>query len=156
MLYVFDTNSLSVLNSYFPDSMASFWDRLDEYVVRGQIISVREVLRELESGPTSDHLMDWIKRNKAIFLPATSEEGRRVREIFTVQHFRQLVAERQRLSGMPVADPFVIASAWVKNGSVVTEEKRKDGAAKIPNVCEHFGVRYTNLQGFLKSEGWKF
>jgi hypothetical protein len=48
------------------------------------------------------------------------------------------------------------ASARVRGGCVVTEEKLKPKAAKIPNVCEHFGVHCTNVEGFLKQKGWTF
>ena len=79
-----------------------------------------------------------------------------VGDIFSVQHFQMLVNKKARLKGLPCADPFIIARAKVINGCVVTEEKRTPNAAKIPNVCEHFGVEYTNLQGFMKKEGWTF
>jgi len=41
-------------------------------------------------------------------------------------------------------------------GTVVTEEALKENAAKIPNVCEYFGIKWTNVQGFLLSNDWKF
>jgi len=28
--------------------------------------------------------------------------------------------------------------------------------AKIPNVCDHFKVKCTNVRGFLEMNGWKF
>lgn len=79
-----------------------------------------------------------------------------VAEIFRVAHFGQLIGERQRLKGMPMADPFLIARAHVLDGCVVSEESLKPHAAKIPNVCEHFGVRYQKVQGFLGEVGWQF
>ena len=54
---------------------------------------------------------------------------------------------------MPVADPFVIALAKVRDGCVVTEETMRPNAAKVPNVCEHFGIEYTNVEGFMNKEG---
>ena len=55
-----------------------------------------------------------------------------------------------------MADPFLIASANCCKGWVVTEEVLKPEAAKIPNVCQHFGVNCTNVAGFLEQQGWKF
>jgi hypothetical protein len=46
-----------------------------------------------------------------------------------------------------------IASARVRGGCVVTEEANKPNAAKIPNVCEHFGIHWTNVEGFWKQNG---
>ena len=79
-----------------------------------------------------------------------------VSQIFSVPHFQALVPEKSQLDNRPCADPFVIARAKIINGCVVTEEKWKPNAAKIPNVCEHFGIDCTNLQGFMEREGWTF
>ena len=79
-----------------------------------------------------------------------------VGEIFSVPHFHALVKEKSLLDGHPCADPFVIARAKVIDGCVVAEERQKPNAAKIPNVCEHFGIDCTNLQGFMQREGWTF
>ena len=91
-----------------------------------------------------------------MFLTPGIEEGKFVAEIFKVPHFQQLVGEQQRLLGQYVADPFVVACAAVCNGTVVTEEAVKDNAAKILNVCTHFGLKFTNVQGFLQQKAWKF
>jgi Domain of unknown function (DUF4411) len=79
-----------------------------------------------------------------------------VATIFSVPHFKYLVGQRQILKGMPVADPFVVAAAKIRGACVVTEEKLKKNAARIPNVCEHFDVLYTNMEGFMEDEGWQF
>jgi len=79
-----------------------------------------------------------------------------VSKIFSVRHFQYLVGQKQTLKGTPVADPFLIASAKVRKGCVVTGEKKKPNAAKIPNVCEYFGIDCTNLEGFMEREGWSF
>jgi hypothetical protein len=50
----------------------------------------------------------------------------------------------------------VIAKAKVVGGCVVTQEKKKPQAAKIPNVCEHFGIHCVNLEGFMEQENWTF
>ena len=79
-----------------------------------------------------------------------------VAEIFGLRHFQNLVGERPRLTGKPVADPFVIASARVRRGCVVTEEALKKNAAGIPNVCDHFSIPWTNLEGFMERHDWRF
>jgi hypothetical protein len=40
--------------------------------------------------------------------------------------------------------------------SVVTEEKHKKNGVTIPNICEHFDIPYTNLEGFMENEDWQF
>jgi len=157
MTYVFDTSSFIVLGHYFPKQFPSFWDRLNAAVSAGQALSVREVRNELDYHATRDHLREWIKTNRHIFLSPTPQEMAFVAKIFSVRHFQQLVGEKQRLQGRPVADPFVIAAAAVKGDAcVVTEETCKPNAAKIPNVCEHFHIACVSLEGFMAEEGWTF
>jgi hypothetical protein len=156
MIYVFDTSSFIVLGHYFPSQFPSFWDHFNTAVADGQILSVREVYRELDNQSSRPHLRTWTEENKSIFLVPTPEELAFVRRVFAVGHFRQLVSEKQRLKGSPVADPFVVAAAAFKKGCVVTEEVRKDHAAKIPNVCEHFSIECTNLEGVMAREGWVY
>ncbi len=122
----------------------------------GKIISVKEVERELQRYTRYPHLSDWIKRNKNIFVKPGTAETQFVRQIFLVPHFQNLVNEKNRLTGYPCADPFIIALAKTINGCVVTEEKEKPNAPKIPNVCDHFKVPFTNLRGFMEREKWKF
>ena len=100
--------------------------------------------------------MDWVNDHKEMFLVPGPQETTFVATIFQVPHFQMLVTETQRLRGQPVADPFVIACASVREGTVVTEESRKPNSARIPNVCDHFGVSCTNVEGFLAQNNWQF
>jgi hypothetical protein len=91
-----------------------------------------------------------------MFVVPTSEETTFVAEIFKVAHFQILVGQKQQLKGQAVADPFLIAAAHVRGGTVVTEELEKPNAAKVPNVCKHFGIPCTNVAGFLEASAWQF
>ena len=154
MVYVFDTSSIIVLGHYFPDRFPTFWSNFESAVAAGDVISVREVLKELSS--SRQWLMDWIGAHKEMFLIPGPEETTFVAKIFQVPHFQMLVTETQRLRGQPVADPFVIACAGVRGGTVVNEESSKPNSALIPNVCSHFGIPCTNVEGFLQAKGWQF
>jgi hypothetical protein len=157
MKYVFDTVSLRVIGNYYPDQFPSFWSKFDALVTAGEIISVREVLTELElQAKSAPHTYKWAKQHRSIFLPPTVDEAIFVAQIFAVKHFQNLISEKQRLRGSPVADPFLIASAKTKSACVVTEEEKKPNAAKIPNVCDHFKIDCINVEEFLKREGWQF
>jgi hypothetical protein len=156
VVYIFDTNSFRVLGNYFPRQFPSFWQRFNECVAAGEILSVREVYNELQHVVNRQHLLDWTRTNKKAFVVPNDEETRFLGEIFAIAHFRQLVGKQQLLQGTPVADPFIIACGKVRNACVVTEEVLKKNAAKIPNVCDHFSVEYTNVEGFLAREGWTF
>jgi hypothetical protein len=155
MSYVFDTGAFIDLNSYFPDIFPAFWQNFDRAVATGDIVSTREVLRELKRHDP-DHILKWAMANTGIFSIPTADETRFVGQILSVPHFQQIISARARLNGTPVADPFVIASAAVNSGTVVTQERPKPHSAKMPNVCDHFGVRWLDLNGFMRDMGWRF
>lgn len=156
MKYVFDTNSFRVLENYYPERFPTFWDNFNGAVETGTVVSVREVYNEVENLVRPEWLLEWAKQHRAIFLKPGSAETEFVAEIFRVPHFRTLVGATQVLRGSTVADPFIIAAARVLEGCVVTEEALKPNAAKIPNICQHFGIECTNMEGFLDRMGWRF
>lgn len=156
MIYVFDTSSFSELKHIYPGIFKSLWNDLDELVSDGSLISTKEVWNELGNGSPVKHVNDWLKERKHIFKTPSVEEMRFVGEIFRVAHFQALIGKQQTLKGTPIADPFVIACAKVHGGTVVTEEKYKPGAARIPNVCEHFGIGCITLEQFMEAQGWNF
>lgn len=156
MVYLLDTNSIRVIGNYYPERFPSFWERFDAGVDQGKIISVREVYRELDFQITKPGLREWVEDHKGMFLIPSQEETMFVGQIFAVPHFQSLINQRTQLTGSPVADPFVIASAYVRQACVVSEEAFKENAAKIPNICEHFGVECTNIEGMMEREGWEF
>ena len=102
MAYVFDTNSFSVLGSYYPEQFPSFWREFEQAVAAGKVLSVREVYRELAHYARHPHLTDWVKSHRSIFTPPTPEEMQFVSDIFSVPHFQMLVNEKTRLNGRPV------------------------------------------------------
>ena len=155
MIYVFDTNSFSELNAYYPDIFKAFWKRFDSMVATGDVISTREVQSELgRSGLL--HVLKWAKANSGVFTVPGGKETAFVGTIFSVPHFQTLIDQKAQQRGTPIADPFVIDCAHAHQGTVVTQEKFKPNAAKIPNVCQHFKVPCTDLQGFMQAQGWSF
>ena len=156
MKYVFDSDSLIILfRHYYPERFPTLWEKFDALALEGKLISVREVFNEI--GSSGDSLGTWAKEQKNIlFLESTVEELKFVSEIFQVLHFQAMIRKQERLKGKPVADPFVIARAKISGACVVTQEKKTENAAKIPNVCDHFGIRCINLEGFMEEENWTF
>lgn len=157
MIYVFDTSSLSELCLHFYESrFPSLWEKVRQLCDSGRLISVREAYTEIRrvSRPA---LSSWACVSRSLFQEPTGEELEMIGEIFKVEHFRQVVSKRAMYEGRPVADPFVVAKAApIIGGTVVTQEVYKNNAARIPNICEHFGVRCINLEGLMTSEEWVF
>ena len=156
MIYILDTSSIIVCGHYFPSRFPTFWADFDALVQSGRLLSVREVRRELDTKASREHLRTWVNHNRAIFLLPAPEETTFVAQIFSIPHFQQLVGKKQRLSGRPVADPFVVASARCREACVVTEEKIRPGAAKIPNVCSRFTIDCISLEQLMEREGLSY
>jgi Domain of unknown function (DUF4411) len=158
LIYVFDTSSLSKLKHFYPGVFKSVWVGLDRLVTQKQMISTKEVWNEIERGEIDPSTNKWLKDRKYMFTVPTSAEMLVVSQIFQIPHFQSLIGIKQRLVGTPVADPFVIACAKVHQGTVVTEEKLKPHAAKIPNVCEHpsINVPCIDLETFMQRQSWSF
>ena len=165
MIHVFDTSSLRSLQHFYPSIFKSIWDSLNTLADQGEMISTREVFNELERQAVSEEILQWAKSRKSLFATPTGPELQFVADLFKVKHFQGLIGAQQRLKGTPVADPFVIACARINNATVVTEEGWQHGvkpltpkpnAAKIPNVCLHFGIGCINLESFMHQQGWAF
>jgi uncharacterized protein DUF4411 len=156
MSYVFDCSPLSSLfKNYYRRTFRSLWERFDELVEGGDILSTREVAREIEDGGP-ETLRDWAKKNAHIFTIPTAAEAHFVARIYAVSHFQQNIEAQKLLYGGRNADPFVIAKAAVDKSTVVTMEQLKPNAVKIPNICQHFKIRCLSLQEFMEEQGWEF
>jgi hypothetical protein len=155
LIYVFDTNSFSEMSPLLPDVFPGFWARFQELADVGEVTSTREVLRELNEG-AKNHVLDWCDQNKSIFATPNADETAFLVKIFTVTHFRQLISEKQRLRGTPIADPFVIARAFSLKGTVVSEESPKLNKPNIPAICTHFQIPCMKLGEFMRVNRWSF
>lgn len=113
--YVIDSNSLIHLGGFFPSRFPSLWSHIEKLVIEGRLISVKECRQEIESYGKNDPIKLWAKSHSGIFLPATTAESEFVGTIFSVPHFSQLISATAILKGKPVADPFLIASAKIRN-----------------------------------------
>ncbi|KAB2850428.1 MAG: DUF4411 family protein [Hyphomicrobiaceae bacterium] len=156
MSYVFDTSPLSVLfRNYYRNVFRRLWRDFDALVDAGQILSTREVLREIEGSPL-EAMRTWADENKELFPAPTAEEAQVVLRIFAVPHFQNNIEGKKLLRGGLLADPFVIARASIAGASVVTMETLKPNAADIPNICQHFDIPCLTLESFMQAEGWNF
>ncbi|QIO55166.1 DUF4411 family protein (plasmid) [Rhizobium leguminosarum bv. trifolii] len=155
-MYVFDTSPVSTLfKNYYRSRFPSLWSLFDEMVADGRIVSTREVGREIADGPV-EAARSWATDNQHIFTVPVADEGAFVGKIFSVSHFHQNIEQQKLLKGGKLADPFVIAKAAVMGFTVVTVEAYKENSAKLPNICEHFGVPCLDLERFMEEEGWTF
>lgn len=153
-MYIFDTSSFLELSHYYPKRFPTLWASFDKMVKAGKIISVKEAFNEIND--SKPELFEWVQANKGIFCEPIEEEALFIAKIFLVKNFQQAIEQKKVLRGGAFADPFVIAKAKIINGIVVTQEKLKPTAAKIPNICAHFSVQCMNLENFMEEQDWIF
>ena len=157
MLYIFDSNTfIHLFKSYYESRFPTLWADFYRLISDGQIVSVREVLNEITDQGQSDRLSKWAKDNRHIFHQPKPREGELLQHVFAIPKFRSMVQRKSLLRGRPVADPFLVAKTWANDGCLVTLEQYRNTSAKIPNVCEHFGIICNNLEGFMEDEKWEF
>lgn len=156
MIYVFDNSPLSTLfRNYYRGRFPSLWEKFDALVDADRLVSTREVLKEI-NGSSIEALRDWAKSHGEIFSTPTAEEGALVAQIFAINHFQHNIEQKKLYKGGFNADAFVVGKAGVIDGTVVTMEEHRPNAAKIPNMCQHFGIPCLSLEAFMESEGWQF
>ncbi len=155
-VYITDTSVFLTLGFYYPSRFPTIWKRIDELAKANRFFSVKEVRRELELNCPHPHIEDWLRNNRRVFKTPKDEELQVVAQIFSDKKFQGLVRKSNILKAKPVADPFVVASAKIHDGYVVTQESFKPHGARIPTVCKEFNVECINLEEFLEFEDLKY
>ena len=120
-------------------TFSNIWETLDKMVEDGYLISSAEIFDELKD----DDIEKWGKRHKKAFLPLSREIQEKATEILEKYPNMIKITTKANSNG----DPFLIATALVEDGVVVTNERR--GENKMPNICEKMGVEHIDLNGFL-------
>ncbi len=151
-IYVVDTCSFTTLHKIYPkDVFPGVWEKVDELIKSGRLISVDEVYQEIDR--QDDGLAKWAKSNKDIFMPLNEEVQDAAKDI--VNRFTKILDFKKNKSG---ADPFLIGLAkTLEDSVVVTEEKYSGGPDKhkIPDICDALTISHMNFLSMLKSEGLK-
>lgn len=146
-IYVIDACALiDAAHNYNMEKKAFsyIWHAFDTLVENGTLISSSEIMDELRD----DDLKTWAKKHKSCFVPLSLEVQEKTREI--LQNYPNLIKIQSTANSN--ADPFLIATAVLNNGTVVTNERPGDIRNKdyrIPNVCQALNVPYMDLRSFL-------
>lgn len=150
--YVFDSNIFISLQRRQPiDVFPSLWNKIDELMEAGIIISSIEVYEEIMIG--EDELVKWVKARKNYFFQTTVPIQEDVRTILASH--RGLVEGGKKKN---LADPFVIALAKQEQCKLVTEEvhTRDIRSPKIPDVCDVYQIECIDFIGFAREENFTF
>ena len=154
-MYLFDTNIFYSFASFYPENFPSFWIKMDQLVITKNLISVREVYKELMKNCPEKHLEDWVKTHKEIFIIPNEKELKFLLKLMKTEENRNLVKKNNIIKGLPVADPFIITVAKHRKAIVVTRESIHPGA-RIPYICSKENIGCCSLKEFFKKENIKF
>ena len=138
--YVIDACSLINASKNYNMSKKTFsriWEIMDRLVANGELISNSEILDELKD----DDISAWGKAHKQAFLPLTYEVQKKTTEILA--KYPDMI--KITTKGSSNADPFLLATAILENGTIVTDE----GPGGIPKICNLEGIPWVNLNGFF-------
>jgi len=168
MVYWLDANVfITAKNGFYAfDINESLWNCLDSLLKAGTVLSPSAVFSELLKFPKDDPLKPWVKtrQGSGLCVEPSKEVQRCLCQIADYIYTEMVIRKKSKgteLRWKPAeanrfargADAFVIAHAMEGKGTVVTFESAlhpDSRIIRIPDVCNHFGVPYTDLSGMLR------
>jgi hypothetical protein len=152
-LYSFDTSAFinGRRDQFKPTVFRTLWQRIEEQIAAGSIRSPDPVRDEI--GRREDEVHAWVKERPELFVPLEEDIQRATTHVLSAAP--KLVGVG---GGRNMADPFVVALAMARDGTVVTDETRSGRLEKprIPDACEALGLRWLTLMGYIEEQGWTF
>lgn len=151
--YLIDSSVLITCANCTPfEFFPSFWNKLEESIVGGQVIICDAVAVEISV--KVDQLKKWIENYKHLFrktlLPTVVVEAKLI-----INKYPNLIDIN---NPNDQADPYLIALAKTDNLVIISDERYSENSKKmrIPFVCKQEGVDCLGRFDFFKNEGWKF
>ena len=134
-----------------PEVFVSLWTKIEELIESGAVRAIDVVRDELSK--RDDATRAWATSQSNLFVDLDEGVQRATREVLS-EHPRLMGTG----GGRNAADPFVIALARFRGGTVVTEETLSNNLSKprIPDVCAALGVPCVTLVGFIREQEWTF
>lgn len=141
-VYVIDACSLiNAAHNYNmrKKAFSHIWETFERKIESGELISSFEILEELKDAD----LAKWARNHKKAFIPLNREVQLKAKEI--LEKYPAVI--KMRSSKNSNGDPFLIATASLYDGIIVTDEGIKVNG--IPYVCQGLGIEYINLSTYL-------
>jgi len=158
--YIVDSNFfIQAHRAYYPlDVVQSFWLKIQSLAFSGKLKSIDKVRKEIfDNSSHEDDLIEWCKNSLPNdFFIETDSVIENYIKITTwansMEHHYSAHAIQEFLE-TDLADPWLIALAMSNNWTIVTYEKsepNRKSKIKIPEVCNHFNVKYINTIEMLR------
>ena len=156
MVYLLDTNIFVESRKNLPmDVWTTFWSKLSELAMNGQVVSSIKVKDEISEG--YDELLDWLTSHVPddFFLPI---DGAVIQAYSSLQNWAAGGDDTDTAKDdfARKADAFIIATALSKRMTVVTFEKsepQRRNRVKIPDACVAVGAECCDLNAMLRAIG---
>lgn len=152
-IYCIDASALINITRYpgYPRELfPTIWEKLENMVRGGEIISHIEVYKEIEK--RKDSIYEWCKQNKAMFKDIDECQQKELKNIKA--KYDPAYWDNEINKGGPWADPWVIALSICEDAIIVTDEKNNPN--HIPYIANHFNRQCLNLIDFFKKVGIKY
>jgi len=150
-MYCIDTSSLINLKLYRRDVFPTIWNKLEDMIKDGELISPLEVYGETQRYYMKDEIYYWCTKNKKMFKDIDEFQGRKLKDI--EEQYDKKYWENE-MNKPKWADPWVIALSICEEAIIVADEKNKPN--RIPYISATFGKEYLTLLDFFKKIGIKY
>ena len=162
--YILDSDVfITAKNLYYAfDICPGFWKNLVRSHEEEHVFSIDRVRGELLAGDREEDLVQWVRDEvpRSFFASVdTSETIEAYRDIMLWIQQHQTYFDQAKAKFATGADGWLVAYAIENDAIVVTNERRAPVSRrdiKLPDVCEAFEVRFTNVFHMLRSLKVKF
>jgi len=151
-IYCIDASALINIIRYpgYPRELfPTIWDKLEDMVKSGSLISHIEVYKEIEK--RKDSIYEWCKQYRAMF---KNIDEYQIVEIGKIKTRYNPAYWDMEINKPYWADPWVIALSICESAILITDEKNAQN--HIPYIANQFNIQCLNLIDFFKSIGIKY
>ena len=146
-----DTLMRAKNQAYAFDIAPGFWEIIKRNAAAGKLASSSLVYDEIARG--GDELTNWANNERSTKLFVEPDKNTQTAVTQIANWVTRNYEPQQAARFLKGADPWVVGAALSATGIVVTHEVlvgADSKRVKIPNVCNRFGVEYTDCYGMLR------
>ena len=149
--YIIDTSSILSQKPTEPHRRQvykSLWNKIDDYIKHGVIVTCSEVAEEIKD----KSIKEWLHAQRCCILDIDIEIQLNVRKIVSEN---PKMIEFTNGKGTSSGDAFLIATA-MKYGLIIISEENQDKPTKIPQISKSYGIESVKITGLCDKEHWEF